>query len=176
MSGSRLVAVLGYSSGRTQGLHEICSDRLRRAEREARADDVVLLSGWARRSRSASEAELMARSWRGRASRLVLDRTARTTLGNVVGAARAARSLSADEVVLVTSSWHGARAATLLRAALEGTGSSVSLALTEERASLGGRAREASCWLAVPLQRLLARLRMRSREAERADRVELRET
>lgn len=159
MTTSRLLTVLGYSNGRTQELHEICAARLRRAEQEAREEDVVLMSGWARRNRGVSEAELMARSWSGRASRVFVDRTARTTLGNVVGAAAAARRLSACEVVLVTSSWHGPRAAALLRAALAGTSSSVSLALTDERAPLGGRLREAVCWLAVPVQRALIRSR-----------------
>ena len=42
MSGSRLVTVLGYSDGRTHELHEICATRLRRAEQEARDEDVVL--------------------------------------------------------------------------------------------------------------------------------------
>ena len=162
MSTSRLLTVLGYSDGRTQELHEICAARLRRAEEEAREEDVVLMSGWARRSRGVSEAELMARSWGGRASQVLMDRTARTTLGNVVGAAAAARRLSAHEVVLVTSSWHGARAATLLRSALAGTTSTVSLALTDERISTRERLREAACWFAVPLQRAVVRSRLRT--------------
>ena len=164
MSGSRLVTVLGYSDGRTHELHEICAIRLRRAEQEAREEDVVLMSGWARRSRGVSEAELMASSWGGQAARVVLDRTARTTLGNVLGAATAARRLSAEEVVLVTSSWHGARAAALLRAALAGTTSTVSLALTDERITTRERLREAACWLAVPLQRAAVRSRLRTRD------------
>jgi uncharacterized SAM-binding protein YcdF (DUF218 family) len=163
MSGSRLIAVLGYSNGRGHELHEICVRRLRRAEQEARAEDVVLLSGWARGRRAASEAELMARAWSGRASRIVVDHTARTTAGNVAGAAAAARQLSTSEVVLVTSSWHGKRAAALLHAALDGTGARVSLAVTDEPVSVSGRLREAACWAAVPFQRAAVRARSRAR-------------
>lgn len=163
MSESRLVAVLGYSNARDRDLHEICATRLRRAEREAREDDVVLLSGWARGPRGASEAELMARSWGGFSSRIVLDRDARSTLGNVVAAATTARTLAAREVVLVTSSWHGRRAAALLRAALHGSSSTVTLALTDEPASFRERIREAVCWVLVPLQGTLARSRTSAR-------------
>ena len=45
---TRLVAVLGFSDGRTTGLHPVCAARLARAEREVRAEDVVLFTGWAR--------------------------------------------------------------------------------------------------------------------------------
>jgi DUF218 domain len=155
-AGPRLVAVLGYSIGRGDDLHEICAARLRRAEEEVRRDDVVLLSGWARRRRRPSEAELMARSWRGRGSRVVLDRTARSTLANAVGVAATARALAAHEIVLVTSRWHGRRAAALLAAALRGTGVEVELALTEEAGSVRARAREAVCWAFVPIQLVLA--------------------
>jgi uncharacterized SAM-binding protein YcdF (DUF218 family) len=161
------VAVLGYSNGDGPGeLHEVCAARLRRAEREAREDDVVLLSGWARRRRTRSEAELMAGSWHGRATRLLLDRNARSTVGNAVSAADAARSLGAREVVLVTSGWHGRRAAALLRAALDGSGSEVSLALTDERTSARAWAREALCWLAFPVQSAAARSRSARRRAD----------
>jgi uncharacterized SAM-binding protein YcdF (DUF218 family) len=159
MSGSRLVAVLGYSNARDRELHEICANRLRRAAQEVREDDVVLLSGWARGRSGASEAELMARSWRGRSSRIVLDRTARSTVGNVIGAAMTARAVAAHEVVLVTSSWHGRRAAALLRAAVHGSGSTVTLALTDERIALWASLRELACWTLVPLQALTARRR-----------------
>jgi uncharacterized SAM-binding protein YcdF (DUF218 family) len=149
MSGPRLVAVCGYSDG-GGGLHEICARRLRRAEREARATDIVLLSGWARGRDGASEAELMAESWNGPCRRIVLDRTARSTHGNVAAAARLARSLSARHVVLVTSGWHARRAGTLLHAALSGSGSTVELATTDERPSRGTRLRELVCWAVVP--------------------------
>ncbi|MGI8862035.1 MAG: ElyC/SanA/YdcF family protein [Gaiellaceae bacterium] len=81
-----------------------------------RPDDAVLFSGWRRGREPASEAELMARGWTGRAGRILVDTAARTTHGSVVGTAAAARALSAREV-LVTSGWHARRAALLLRAA-----------------------------------------------------------
>lgn len=168
MTGSRLVAVLGYSNARDSELHEICAMRLQRAEQEARDGDVVLLSGWARGRSGASEADLMARSWGGRPSRILLDRGARSTLGNVLGAATAARTLAAREVVLVTSSWHGRRAAALLRAALHGSSSTVSLALTDEPTPIRERLREAACWVIVPVQGALVRSRnTRRRQALR---------
>ena len=161
MSTARLVAVLGYSHGRSDSLHEICAARLRRAEHEVRDGDVVLLSGWSRGRQAVSEAELMARSWSGPSSRLVLDRSARSTLGNAVATARSARELGAAEIVLVTSSWHGRRARSLLRAALDGSEAAVSVALADGRASFRHRAREAVCWLGVPVQRAVARRRAR---------------
>ncbi len=154
----RLVVVLGYS-GRAGELHEICSARLRRAEQEAQPEDIVLLSGWSRRRRWATEAELMARAWRGRSSRVLLDRGARTTLGNAVGAAAVATEQGSREVVLVTSGWHARRARALLVVALRGSGVEVLVAPTEERGSRRARLREAACWALVPLQTLYARRR-----------------
>jgi uncharacterized SAM-binding protein YcdF (DUF218 family) len=159
MSDARLIAVCGYSDGRGTGLHEICERRLRRAEREARPDDVVLLSGWARGSDAAPEAELMATSWTGSCRRLYVDRTARSTFGNVAAAAALAREVDAEEVVLVTSAWHAPRAVTLLRAALVGSDTQIGLVTTDDRPSLGTRAREAACWVVVPFARLAARRR-----------------
>jgi DUF218 domain len=158
MSDARLIAVCGYSDGRGTGLHEVCERRLRRAEREAGPDDVVLLSGWARGSDAAPEAELMAKSWTGSCRRLYVDRTARSTFGNVAAAAALARAVNADEVLLVTSCWHARRAGALLRAALP-QGPAVRLATTDERPSLGTRAREAVCWAVVPLAALAVRRR-----------------
>lgn len=161
MSGPRLIAVFGYSDGRSAELHEICARRLRRAEREAQATDVVLLSGWAKGASAASEAELMARSWHGSCRRVVLDRDARSTYGNVAAAAAVAREVDAAEVLLVTSEWHARRAGALLRAALHGSGSSIGLATTGERPRPGTRVREVACWAAVPFvrRRWLARVR-----------------
>jgi uncharacterized SAM-binding protein YcdF (DUF218 family) len=155
----RLVAVLGYSTGAGRDLHEVCAARLRRAELEAREGDVLLFSGWARRRKRAAEAELMARSWRGSAARVMLDRGARTTLANAVGVAAAARALQVGEVVLVTSGWHGRRASALLGSALHGSGLEVRLALTDERGNIWARGREAACWTVLPVQKLLARRR-----------------
>jgi uncharacterized SAM-binding protein YcdF (DUF218 family) len=160
-SGPRLVVVLGYS-GRGEDMHEICAARLRRAEAEARYDDVALLSGWSRRRRRATEADLMAAAWTGSSSDVRLDRHARSTLQNAVGAARTARELGAREVVLVTSGWHGRRAAALLDAALAGSGVRVTVAGTDERGSARARLREIACWSAVPVQRRLARSRARA--------------
>jgi len=152
---TRLVAVLGYSDGRRRGLHPVCAARLERAHAEAGPEDVVLLSGWARRRSTGAEAELMARAWRG-AGRVVLDRGARSTAGNAVAAARAARALGAGEVVLVTSSWHGRRAQALLRAALRGTSTSVRLAASADPPSARARLRELACWSVTPLLALAA--------------------
>jgi hypothetical protein len=150
----RLVAVLGYSNGDADGdLHPVCAARLARAAEETKPGDAVLFSGWRRRGAD-SEAELMARGWTGRAGQVLLDTAARSTFGNVLGAAAAAREVSAREVVLVTSPWHGRRASTLMRAASR---SLVVVAATDERAATGTMLRELACWLLVPVQVALAR-------------------
>lgn len=157
MTARRLVVVLGYSgqrAGAVDELHEICVDRLRRAEREARPGDVVLLSGRARRG-SGSEAELMARAWSGPAAELVLDRTAATTYGNAVATAALVRSLAPHEVVVVTSSWHARRAAALVRAALQGSAARVVSASAESPRSVRASIRELACWTLYPVQRPL---------------------
>ena len=153
---TRLVAVLGYSDATTAELHPICAARLARAAAEVRADDVVLFSGWARRSASATEADLMARMWTTPARVRLVDRRARTTVGNAVGIARAARSVGADEVVLVTSPWHARRAALLVRAALGGSGTALRLVSTDERATPRRGLREAASWTVVPMLALVA--------------------
>jgi uncharacterized SAM-binding protein YcdF (DUF218 family) len=157
MSDARLIGVCGYSNGRGAGLHPTCERRLRRAEREAGPNDIVLLSGWARGSDAAPEAELMARSWNGSCRRLYVDRGARSTFGNIAAAAALARSVNAKEVVLVTSGWHARRACALLRAALAGSATTIGLATTDERPSFGTRVREVACWLIVPFAALTAR-------------------
>ncbi len=96
----------------------------------------------------------MARGWSGGEDLILLDTAARTTHGNVIGAAAAARALSAREVVLVTSGWHARRAALLLRAVC---GLPVVLAATDDRGTAGCRVRELACWLFVPAQLALAR-------------------
>ena len=95
LSQMRLVAVLGYSDRRTSALHPVCAARLARAENEVLSDDSVLFSGWARRKTFKPEAELMARAWRAPARQFILDRNARSTVGNALGVARAARGLGA---------------------------------------------------------------------------------
>lgn len=152
----RLVAVLGYSARRTDALHPVCMARLARAESEVRPDDTVLFSGWARGRARTAEAELMARAWTTPVRRVVLDRDARSTLGNVVAAARTARRARAREVVLVTSGWHRRRASVLARAALFGTHTKVTLATTDERGTPRARARELACWAALPVLAIVA--------------------
>jgi hypothetical protein len=153
---TRLVAVLGYSDGTTSKLHAVCSRRLVRAAQEARPDDVVLFSGWARGTRASSEADLMAASWTGIGRVRLVDRGARTTLGNAIAIARAARHVGADEVVLVTSRWHARRAAVLVRAALLGTGARLRVAATTEPLAPRWTLREAAAWLAVPVLAVVA--------------------
>ena len=152
----RLVAVLGYSDRQGDGLHPVCAARLARAESEVRPDDTVLLSGWAKRRAEAAEAELMARAWTAHAGHLILDHTARSTVGNAVGIARIARQAGAREVVVVTSSWHGRRASALARAALTGSQVNVTLATTDERGTYRARARELACWLTLPVMAIVA--------------------
>ena len=147
----RLVAVLGYSDGHTSALHPVCAARLARAENEVRPEDSVLFSGWARRRTVQPEAELMARAWTSPARRLILDRNARSTVGNALGVARAARKLGAHEVVLVTSGWHGRRASVLVRAALVGSRTKVTLATTDERGTHGARIRELASLALLPV-------------------------
>jgi vancomycin permeability regulator SanA len=151
MSGGRLIAVFGYSDRSTDALHPICAARLERAMRESQADDVVLLSGWARWRKPVSEAELMSRAWNGQTARLVLDHDARTTLGNACRTAETLRELGLREVVLVSSSWHLRRASSLLRAALRNVDADVTTAAADDRASLRTRARELVAWTLVPV-------------------------
>jgi uncharacterized SAM-binding protein YcdF (DUF218 family) len=152
----RLVAVLGYSDKRTSALHPVCAARLARAENEVRPDDSVLFSGWARRRTVQPEAELMARAWTSPARQVILDRNARSTVGNALGVARAARKLGAHEVVLVTSGWHGRRASVLVRAALFGSRTKVRLAPSDDRATGAVRAREIACWVLLPVLAVVA--------------------
>jgi len=125
-------------------------------------DDVVLLTGWARRRDATSEAELMAGAWRAPCRRVVVDPGARSTFANVIAAATQARAVGAGQVVLVTSSWHARRAAALLRAALRGSGSTVQLATTDERPSIRARLRELACWPLVPFAGIRAFVRSRT--------------
>lgn len=155
---TRLVAVLGYSeaSGR-ECLHDVCLERLAQAKEQAKPGDVVLFTGWARGGRvAASEAELMAASWTTPSSRRLIDRGARTTLGNAIAIGRAARQLDATEVVVVTSGWHARRAGVLVRAALVGSGVKLRMAATAEAATRRTGLRELAAWTVVPLLALVA--------------------
>ncbi len=153
---TRLVAVLGYSDSTTADLHPVCAARLACAAAQASMDDVVLFSGWARRSSSASEADLMARMWTTPARTRLVDRRARTTLGNAIGVARAVRIVGADEVVLVTSRWHARRAGVLVRAALASSGARLRVVATDERVTPRRGLREAASWTLVPLLAVMA--------------------
>ena len=154
-SGTRLVAVLGYSSARGgDELHRVCAARLARAGEEILPGDTVFLSGWRRPRRLISEAELMAGVWDGETQRVLVDDASRTTYGNVRAAAATARKLGVREIVLVTSGWHGRRASALLEAA---HGDRVVLAATDERGTAVARIRELVCWMFVPVQVALAR-------------------
>ena len=151
----RLVAVLGYSHGRSGILHGICAARLAAAEPIADGAAAVLLSGWARRG-GHSEADLMYEAWRGPAVPLLADGDARTTAGNARAIAAAARKLGATDVVAVTSSWHRPRARLLLRAALDPLVRLDVVAATRPRPPLL-LARELACFVGLPLQLRAAR-------------------
>jgi uncharacterized SAM-binding protein YcdF (DUF218 family) len=149
---TRVVAVLGYSPRRGVELHPICAARLACAEEIARAGDVVVLSGWSRRNGSHTEADLMARAWRGAATTLVHDRDARHTVENAVRIAAAAREVRAGEVVVVTSWWHRPRAALLVRRAVGASGPKVTAVGARSPLSLALLARELACLALVPAQ------------------------
>ena len=152
----RLIAVLGYSDGKARSLHPICAARLARAESEARPEDTVLLSGWARGRGSPPEAELMARSWSSPSRRVLLDRNARSTAGNVLGAIRAARQTGAHEIVLVTSRWHARRTSALAHAALFRSRIKVTVIAADDPAAGSARLRELACWTVLPFQAFVA--------------------
>ncbi len=153
----RLVAVLGYSARRSDGLHAVCAERLRHAQELASEDDTVLLSGWARRRNGAGEAELMRSAWNGADVRLIADPTARNTRENAARVAESARRLGATEIVVVTSRWHAFRARTLLRAALRESGVPVQTSSPAGRAPVRLVVRELVCLAGLPFH--LIRLR-----------------
>ena len=103
---ARLVAVLGYSARRGEGIHPVCAARLAAAEATAHDADTVLLSGWSRRSGRASEASLMQAAWEARPCRCSATATRDRRSATRAAVAATAKSIGADEVVVVTSSWH----------------------------------------------------------------------
>jgi uncharacterized SAM-binding protein YcdF (DUF218 family) len=121
----KLVVVLGYSDGRTTGLHPICASRLERAAAEAADADAVVLTGCGRGHRAIPEAELMRRAWRWGAVRLICEPQARITAENADRVAALVAELGAREVVVVTSWWHRARTKILFAAKLRGSGARV---------------------------------------------------
>jgi uncharacterized SAM-binding protein YcdF (DUF218 family) len=147
----RVVVVLGYSNGGRADLHPICGARLARAAEVATADDVVVLSGWARVPEAHSEAELMRAAWTGAAREVVVDPDARTTVENLANALNDVLRVGAGEVVIVTSTWHAPRAKTALRWLLRHTGVKVRSAApagSSRRAAL----RELALWPLLPFQ------------------------
>ena len=156
----RVVVVLGYSDG-TEGLHPVCAARLARAAEIATADDVVVLSGWARVPHLPAEAALMRDAWRGQAARVVVDPDARTTAENARNAFDDIRAAGAEEVVVVTSRWHAGRAAAAFRWLLRGTGVRVVVASPPGTTAWRARMRELALWPLLPAQLAAARRRAR---------------
>ena len=151
MTAGRVVVVLGYSSGERDELHPVCAARLACAAEVATADDVVVLSGWARVPHGVSEAELMRAAWRGNGREVVVDPDARTTVENMANVLNDVLRVGAREVVVVTSSWHAPRAKAALRYLLLHTGirvRSASPAGKSTRAAL----REVALWPLLPFQ------------------------
>jgi uncharacterized SAM-binding protein YcdF (DUF218 family) len=155
-----LVAVLGYSARRADGLHELCAARLRHAEQLVARDDVVFLSGWSRHRGRSSEAELMRQAWNVGEVQIIRDSGARSTAENAASVAGTARRLGATEVTVVTSRWHAFRAGVLVRAALPST--LVRTSSPPGRPPITLLARELACLAVLPYQ--LIRLRGRGRE------------
>ncbi len=161
----RLIVVLGYSEpgrnttrlGHTgpQQLHPICAQRLRHAASITTADDVVVLSGWARNPGERSEAELMAEAWTGRAGELVIDPDAETTVGNAVNIIDDIQRTGVSDVVVVTSRWHVRRALVIFRWCLRDLGVVVAGASPPNRARGRDRVGELWRWLALPLQLII---------------------
>ena len=148
---TRLVVVLGYSGGGGGDLHPICAARLARAAELSTADDVVVLSGWARTAGSQPEAQLMRAAWRGAAREVVVDPDARTTVQNLANALNDVLRVDASEVVVVTSSWHARRATAAMRWFLRRRDVGVS---AESPAGRSTRAalRELALWPLLPFQ------------------------
>jgi hypothetical protein len=151
---TRVVAVLGFSVRRHESLHPVCAARVTGAQAIATADDVVVLSGWARRGSAAAEAELMAGAWNGAAVSVVRDSGARHTVGNAASIVSVARELGAEELVVVTSWWHRPRAAALVRRAARSAGIRTSTVAAASPWSAALLLREAACLVSLPLQLL----------------------
>jgi uncharacterized SAM-binding protein YcdF (DUF218 family) len=153
----RVVVVLGYSDGGAGELHAVAEARLARAAEISTADDVVVLSGWARVRHTPSEASLMRAAWAGDASRVIVDEDARTTAENAAHAVRHVLEEGASEVVVVTSSWHARRARAAFRWLLRGKSVDVTVVATLEDRARHARARELLVWPLLPLQIVAAR-------------------
>jgi uncharacterized SAM-binding protein YcdF (DUF218 family) len=148
---TRLVVVLGYSDGGGTELHPLCAARLARAAELTTADDVVVLSGWARTPGTQPEAALMRAAWRGAAREVVVDPDARTTVENLANALNDVLRMGAGEVVVVTSSWHARRATVAMRWLLRGRGILVRAESPPGR-STRAALRELMLWPLLPFQ------------------------
>ena len=151
VTATRVVVVLGYSTRGQGELDPVCGARLACAAELATADDVVVLSGWARVPHTYSEAELMRAAWRGVAREVVVDPDARTTVENLANALNDVLRVGAREVVVVTSTWHAPRAKAALRWLLLHTGVRVRSASPPGR-SLRAALRELALWPLLPFQ------------------------
>lgn len=149
--GRRVLVVLGYSDGGAGELHPVCRARLEHAAEIATAEDVVVLSGWARVADTRSEATLMRAAWSGPAAEVVVDPVARTTVENAANAVNDVLRVGAREVVVVTSAWHAARAKAAFRWLLRWTGIRVR-ASTPPGRSLPASLRELPLWALLPFQ------------------------
>jgi uncharacterized SAM-binding protein YcdF (DUF218 family) len=148
----RVIVVLGYSNGGRDSIHPVCARRVARAAELSTADDVVVLSGWARVRGTRSEAELMAAAWSGEAREIVVDPDARSTMGNAVNALDDIRRVGAREVVVVTSHWHVPRARAAFRLLLWRRPVRVSAAYPREPRNLPASLRELPLWALLPVQ------------------------
>lgn len=148
----RVLVVLGYSDGGAGTIHPVCTARVARAAEIATADDVVVLSGWARVPGTRSEAELMAAAWAGSARDVVVDPDAQTTVGNAWNALDDIRRVGTREVIVVTSRWHAARAKAAFRLLLRGTGIHVTAVSPSGPWHVRAALRELPLWLLLPGQ------------------------
>jgi uncharacterized SAM-binding protein YcdF (DUF218 family) len=153
----RLVVVLGYSDGRNAELHPICAARLGRAARLAQHADAVVLTGWARRTGSVPEAELMRAAWPGPERPFIVDTEARITAENATYVAGLVDELGAEEIVVVTSWWHRLRAALLFRILLGDRRVRVAVVGVERPWNVRLLLREVACFALVPFQLRRAR-------------------
>jgi uncharacterized SAM-binding protein YcdF (DUF218 family) len=149
---TRILAVLGYSERRDQGLNPVCAARVARALAESEPGDVVVLSGWSRDRAAPPEAELMLAAWTAPYGELVCDVHARTTAGSAAAVASLARTRGASSVVVVTSAWHAPRAKPLFRGLLRGTGVTVEVVGADGPRPAGALLRELARWPLVPFQ------------------------
>ncbi len=159
----RVIVVLGYADGGRGELHPIGAARLARAAEASTADDVVVLSGWARVAGTQSEAALMAAAWDGPAAEVVIDPDARTTVGNAFNALNDVERVRASEVVVVTSRWHAPRATAAFRLLLWRKRVRVTAAFPQEPRNLRAALRELPLWLLLPGQLWHARRNRKSR-------------